>query len=340
MIPSATTTPCRRAASATASVVGLGTVTACSIEQQVCLAHRRGRQDEREVRVVRDHRLGEDDELGALGRGLRDRGTDLLRRPVAAEEDGAQLDGRGPDAVRVSWSAGRSERPGVEDERVVALVEQEDVEHVERADGPDPWNERRLAVAVERLEREPARVDLAALGHEGADLLVDDEVPGERLGRELRKAPLDAEQHARPIQEDARLEPLPHQARGLQHVHEADRPLERHGMEGDERLLSGLGLHVFEYLLLVVDEEIAFLVLGQCDGGHGSLLRVVRVRGRVRARSRALNALERGARALSKARTRGGDPLGSRATFPDDCGSHRFVSGPCRPIRASRFAAP
>src|ERR1700677_3411503 len=42
----------------------------------------------------------------------------------------------------------RSKRPGVEDEGVVAPMQQNEIEHVERADRFDAFNQRRLAVAV------------------------------------------------------------------------------------------------------------------------------------------------------------------------------------------------
>ena len=74
----------------------------------------------------------------------------------------------------------------------------------------------------------------------------------------LRESTLDAEKHAGAIEQDARVEALAHQARGLKHVDEADGPLEGHGVEGHERLLTGLGFDVFEDLLLVIDEEIPF----------------------------------------------------------------------------------
>src|SRR3984957_6641340 len=41
-----------------------------------------------------------------------------------------------------------SERPGVEDEGVVAAMQEHEVEHIERVDRPDALDHRRLAVAV------------------------------------------------------------------------------------------------------------------------------------------------------------------------------------------------
>jgi hypothetical protein len=43
-------------------------------------------------------------------------------------------------------------------------------------------------------------------------------------------------------------------------------------MKCDERLFAGLGFDVFENLLLVVDEIVALLACGHCDGWHVALL--------------------------------------------------------------------
>src|ERR1700722_5716197 len=202
----------------------------------------------------------------------------------------------------LSWTAaarnlvgfiGASERPGVQDEGVVALVEEHDVEHVEGVDRPDTRQERRLTVAVERLEREAARIDLSAFGHERPYLLIDHQMTGECLRSNLGKPPLDAEKHARPIEEDARIEALAHQARGLKHVDQADRPFEGHRVEGHERLFARLGFDVFEDLFLVVDEEISLFVRRCRDSRHGWLLS--RAFALHYARPGPAEALERGA---------------------------------------------
>src|SRR5580658_283021 len=165
-----------------------------------------------------------------------------------------------------------SQRPGVENERVVSTVKEDDVEDVERAYRAYAGNQRGFAVAIERLEGEAARVDLAPLGHEGTHLLIDDQMTWKRFGAELRKAPLDAEEHPRTIEEHARFESLSHEAYGLEHVDQADRAFEGDRVKSDERLLAGLGFDIFEDLLFVVDEEVAFLVSGQIDGRHDRIL--------------------------------------------------------------------
>ncbi len=87
-----------------------------------------------------------------------------------------------------------------------------------------PSNERRLAVAVEGLGREPAGVDLAALGHELLKLVVEVQVAREGLVAEPREAALDTEGDAGAVEQDRGLEALALQAGGLEQVHEAMEP--------------------------------------------------------------------------------------------------------------------
>src|SRR5688572_17641505 len=74
----------------------------------------------------------------------------------------------------------RSQRPGVDDEGVVAPVQQDDIEHVQRVDRSHALDQCALAVPVQRLQRKTAGVDLAALAHELRDLAVHGQMPGER----------------------------------------------------------------------------------------------------------------------------------------------------------------
>jgi hypothetical protein len=53
--------------------------------------------------------------------------------------------------------------------------------------------------------------------------------------------------------------PIALQARRLKQIDQTDRAFERHGMEGDERLLAGFGFGILEDLLLVIDEKSPFL---------------------------------------------------------------------------------
>src|SRR3954447_26382423 len=77
--------------------------------------------------------------------------------------------------------------PGVQLERLVAPRGQRGVEHVERVKRLDARHEVVLREAVERARGEAAGVDLAALVHELADLLVDRHVARERLVADLRE---------------------------------------------------------------------------------------------------------------------------------------------------------
>src|SRR4051794_13156641 len=71
--------------------------------------------------------------------------------------------------------------PGVELERPVAPGRQRRVEHVERVERLDPVEQEVLREAVQRAAGEAAGIDGAALLDEGAELLVDRHVAGERL---------------------------------------------------------------------------------------------------------------------------------------------------------------
>src|SRR5258706_14472734 len=101
-------------------------------------------------------------------------------------------------------------------ERVFSTVNQDEIQHVERAYRPDARHERRLAVPVEGLQREAACEALAALGHERANALIDRQVAGKGLRSELWKAALHAEEDARSIKEDRGIEALAHEADGLE----------------------------------------------------------------------------------------------------------------------------
>src|SRR5258705_8635694 len=66
-----------------------------------------------------------------------------------------------------------SQRPGVENERVLLAVEQDQIEHIERVDRLDAFDQRAFAVAVQGLQCEAARIDLATFGDELGDLVVE-----------------------------------------------------------------------------------------------------------------------------------------------------------------------
>src|SRR3954447_1778472 len=80
------------------------------------------------------------------------------------------------------------DRPGVQLEGLVAPRGQRGVEHVERMERLDARHEVLLREAVQRAGGEAAGVDVAALLHELADLVVDRHVAGEGLIADLREA--------------------------------------------------------------------------------------------------------------------------------------------------------
>src|SRR5271170_6844283 len=94
------------------------------------------------------------------------------------------------------------QRPGVEDERAVTPVQQDEIEHVERTDWPDARQQRSFAVTVKHLQREAAAIDLAAFGHELGQLVAEVLRTGKRFIAELRKAALDAERNAWSVKQD------------------------------------------------------------------------------------------------------------------------------------------
>src|SRR5277367_6681690 len=126
-----------------------------------------------------------------------------------------------------------------------------------------------IAVAVERLEGEPASVDLAALAHGFGQLIVEVLMPGESLVAEARESALDPERDAGSVEQHRGVEALALQPGRLEEVDETDRALEGDGMESDERFLAGFGFDVLEHLLFVVDQIVARLMGWLRHGWHG-----------------------------------------------------------------------
>jgi hypothetical protein len=137
-----------------------------------------------------------------------------------------------------------------------------------RHDRRDPWDQRGFARAIQRLQREPAGIDLATLGHESLEVFFKVLLAGKRLVTDLWKATLHAQQDAGAIEQDRRLEPLFVQADRVEDVYQPDRALEGHGVRGHKRLFARLGLYVFENLGRVIDEMVAGFVGVPGDCGH------------------------------------------------------------------------
>src|SRR5260370_8664999 len=98
-------------------------------------------------------------------------------------------------------TAAGSHRPGMNHKGVVPAVQENEIEHIERTDRPDPGNKRRLAVTVKRLQRKAARIDLAAFAHELGQLIVEVLVARKGFVAEFRKPAQDPERHAVSIEE-------------------------------------------------------------------------------------------------------------------------------------------
>src|SRR3954451_25041269 len=173
----------------------------------------------------------------------------------------------GPAATRAG-----SDRPMVELEGAVAPRRQRRVEHVERVERLDAGEQEVLREAVERAAREAAGVDRPALLDERAELLVDRHVAQERLVADLGEAAgAGGHQDAGPVEDEVRLEPLAHQARGRQQVDETDRSLVRDRVHERVGGLALLGLDVGEELLLGVEELGARRCVGEVGLGHNAL---------------------------------------------------------------------
>src|SRR5271170_4343621 len=102
-------------------------------------------------------------------------------------------------------------------------MQEDQIEDVQGTDRTNAFDEGRLAVSVERLQREAACVDLASLGHELHHLAVHGQVSWKRFVPEFGKAALKAQRDAGTVKQHGRFEALTLQASGLQKVHEADR---------------------------------------------------------------------------------------------------------------------
>src|ERR1700722_5054619 len=135
-------------------------------------------------------------------------------------------------------------------------------------------------MSVKRLQREAAGVDLAAFGHELHQRVVEVLMSGECLVADLGKTALDAEGDAGAIQQDRGLETLAHQARGLQHVDEADRAFEGDRVKRHQGFFTGVCFDVFENFLFVVDQDVALFASGYRYGWHGALLALARTSSR------------------------------------------------------------
>lgn len=122
-------------------------------------------------------------------------------------------------------------RPGIENEGVLPAVQENNVEYIERADWNHPRHERTLAVPVERLQRETAGVDLAAIGDDLLDAIVEVEVAGKYFVAQFWKSALDTKRDPGPVEQHGRFEAFLYQPRSLKQIKQADRALEGDGVK-------------------------------------------------------------------------------------------------------------
>src|ERR1700737_1818800 len=101
-------------------------------------------------------------------------------------------------------------------------MEQHQIQHIERIDRADAWDQRRLTVSVQRLEGKAARVHPAAFFHEDLDLIVEVMMTRECVVSERGKASLHSERHARSIQEYGGFKTFAQEPLRLQQVDEPD----------------------------------------------------------------------------------------------------------------------
>src|ERR1700684_457524 len=150
-------------------------------------------------------------------------------------------------------------------------MQQHEIEHVERVDRPDPLDQRRFTVAVQRLQREPAGLGLAALGHELRYLIVEVLSALEGFIANLRKTALHAESDAWAIEQNGGFEAFAEKASRLKQIDEANRAFEGDGVECHKGFFAGLRLDVLENLFLIAEEGVAFLVGRMGDRWHRGL---------------------------------------------------------------------
>src|SRR5215213_9687856 len=171
-----------------------------------------------------------------------------------------------------------SDRPGLHDQRTATASCQYRIEHVERVDRLDAFHHVDLAHAIQGSGGEPAGIDVAALVHEGLQLLVVAEGARERLVTDLWVAAgSGCHQRAGTVEHQVGVEALSVDAGCREHVDQPYRALERHRVHEDEGLFPRFRLDVLEDLVLVIYDRITFadaLTHDLCHGQTSSLLRL------------------------------------------------------------------
>lgn len=158
--------------------------------------------------------------------------------------------------------------PGVHDDGVGLLVEEDAVENVEGVDGDDAGDESFLGLAVKGLGGEAAGVDFTAFFHKLGEALVDEEVTGEGFFAKGGKATLEAHGDAGSVEEDGGFVAFSQETGGGEGVDDGNGSFEGDGVKGDEGLFSFIGLYVFKDFFFVINEVVPVLVHWFVDFWH------------------------------------------------------------------------
>jgi len=131
--------------------------------------------------------------------GLVNHAQPKRHRQIPAGQIGGDLHGGGAQDAghRSSNRQGRrgrrgpgnrlSYRPGINYHGSVAGVDQLRVQHILRRDAGNARQQRRLTMAMQRLPRKPAGINLAVLGHEFLQVVVEIQMPRKRCIAQCRK---------------------------------------------------------------------------------------------------------------------------------------------------------
>lgn len=156
----------------------------------------------------------------------------------------------------------------MDDDGARAPVDEIDVQHIQGIDRDDARDEGLLGLAIQRLGREAAGIDLAAFRHELGESFVHQEMTWESLIAKRWEAFLESHGDAWAIEQDGGLVTFAQQASGDERVDETDGTFMGDAMKGDESFLAWIGLHIFEDFFFIVDEDVAVFVSGVGNFWH------------------------------------------------------------------------
>ena len=123
-------------------------------------------------------------------------------------------------------------------------------------------------MAVKRLQRETAGIDLSALIHEFLQACIEVEMAVKSSITKLGETTHHTEGDARAIEQNRGFKPFGDQTAGLQKIDQANRTFESNGVKRDQGLFTRLSLHIGKDFFLVVNKIIPRLVGGTVDDRH------------------------------------------------------------------------